>query len=615
MQPENKLSDKIIVLADKYLEPYEIAERPLGKIIVPEYCPFCHGLSHKSGAQNDKKTFWISLTTGYYGCKRGGCGVHGFVSTLAAHLGENETEFSALAPKIEQLKAKTYDLPSTEILPVTEEIYKYFELRKISRKTVDAFKIGADKDGNIVFRFFDDGVDVFEKFRKPCKHTSGPKEWRIKNTKSILFGMDMCVFSKPLVICEGEIDAMALYEAGIFNVVSVPSGCEDLNWIDNCWSWLEKFKTIILFGDNDEPGKKMVREVVKRLDEARCLVVENYPQIPSGTRECKDANEVLFFYDETVLVEMVEQAVAIPVRGLLNLADVTPYDPTTVPRIKTGIPAIDSITGGLLQGGITVLLGKSGSGKSILSGLIMLNAIEEGNVVCAYSGEFRADRFQEWINLQAAGSDYIGLKYDRFKNKNVPVVPFDIQKRIMEWYDGKLLLFDNNENFTKNNAEAILQIFSLAIRRNGAKLLVVDNLMTSVSDREDEWKAQAVFSNQLKQMAVRFGVSVVLVCHARKTKSGEALRKDDLSGASAVMNLADLAITVEPGHLNVIKNRDTGVLKTVDFCYCPDSRRLYEADTGDQFRFSWNTDGVTLPEVRADSMPEYQVIPPLTEPF
>ena len=107
----------------------------------------------------------------------------------------------------------------------------------------------------------------------------------------------------------------------------------------------------------------------------------------------------------------------------------------------------------------------------------------------------------------------------------------------------------------------------------------------------------------------------MLVCHARKTKSGEALRKDDLSGASAVMNLADLAITVEPGHLNVIKNRDTGVLKTVDFCYCPDSRRLYEADTGDQFRFSWNTDGVTLPEVRADSMPEYQVIPPLTEPF
>ena len=162
MQPENKLSDKIIVLADKYLEPYEIAERPLGKIIVPEYCPFCHGLSHKSGAQNDKKTFWISLTTGYYGCKRGGCGVHGFVSTLAAHLGENETEFSALAPKIEQLKAKTYDLPSTEILPVTEEIYKYFELRKISRKTVEsrgerAIQIDRKSAGYAVLF---DGVDL-----------------------------------------------------------------------------------------------------------------------------------------------------------------------------------------------------------------------------------------------------------------------------------------------------------------------------------------------------------------------------------------------------------------------------------------------------------------------
>ena len=27
---------------------------------------------------------------------------------------------------------------------------------------------------------------------------------------------------------------------------------------------LERFQTIILFGDNDEPGRKMIREVVRR---------------------------------------------------------------------------------------------------------------------------------------------------------------------------------------------------------------------------------------------------------------------------------------------------------------------------------------------------------------
>ena len=71
------------------------------------------------------------------------------------------------------------------------------------------------------------------------------------------------------------IDALSLYEAGARNVVSVPSGCSNLDWIDHCWNWLERFQTIILFGDNDEPGRKMIREVVRRLDESRCMIVED----------------------------------------------------------------------------------------------------------------------------------------------------------------------------------------------------------------------------------------------------------------------------------------------------------------------------------------------------
>ena len=177
------------------------------------------------------------------------------------------------------------------------------------------------------------------------------------------------------------------------------------------------------------------------------------------------------------------------------------------------------------------------------------------------------------------------------------------------------MLFDNNETFVKNQADAIVQVFTTAIRRHGAKLVVVDNLLTSVSDRDDEWKAQAVFANQLKQLANRFGVAVVMVCHARKTKAGEKLRADDLSGSSAVNNLADLTIAVEPGRLNIIKNRDTGVLRSVDFCYCPDSKRIYEADKGDHSYFSWDREGLLPPEKRADSLPEYDVVYPTTEPF
>lgn len=33
----------------------------------------------------------------------------------------------------------------------------------------------------------------------------------------------------------GNCDALSLYEAGARNVVSVPSGCTNLEWIDHCW--------------------------------------------------------------------------------------------------------------------------------------------------------------------------------------------------------------------------------------------------------------------------------------------------------------------------------------------------------------------------------------------
>lgn len=603
----------VIDLADKYLFPYEIKQKPHGDELIPEFCPFCNGGSR----QQDKKTFAVSLNNGCYVCKRGSCGKRGNLLSLAEFFHENIRVSSKNAESFLNA-SKSYVLPSVKMLPCTEEIYKYFESRKISRETVDAFKIGADEKGNIVFPFFENGENVFVKFRKPKKHKPEdkfPKEWRESSTKPILFGMDACVFSQPLVITEGELDSMSLYEAGIRNVVSVPSGCEDFSWVENCYDWLEKFKTIILFGDNDEPGQKMVKTLTKRLDESRCKIVEDYPASPRGG-SCKDANEILYFCGEFELISMVESAKDVPVKGLLNLSDVIPTDPTLVPRIKTNIPKLDEMTGGLLEGGITIVLGKAGSGKSVLSNMIALSAIEQGYTVCVYTGEFRADRFQYWLNLQAAGSDYITLKYDPVKGKQVPVISYAVQDRIMKWYNGKLLLYDNDEVFDGSQSDSIMSVFTMAVRRHGARLLIVDNLMMTVSDKEDEWRAQAIFANQLKKFANKYGVAILLVAHARKTKAGEKLTSDDLSGASATNNLADVTMSVENGHIHVLKNRDTGALGTIDFCYCPDSRRIYQADHGDLLKLSWDRSGLTPPDPRADSLPEYQVVPPPSaQPF
>lgn len=598
---------KIFQMADAYLAPYRIKEKEDGREIIPRYCPFCHG-----GEHGDQNTFALSIDKGCYVCRRGSCGVQGSIEELAAYFGASQKNLRG-QPMMKIPKAKSFALPKTELLPPTEQIYEYFERRKISRETVDAFKIASDKNGMIVFPFYDGGVNTFVKFRRPYKpkgdEAKKPKEWREPNTKAILFHMDDCTFSEPLIITEGEIDAMSVYEAGFTNVVSVPSGCDDMSWIENCFDWLERFKNIVLFGDMDACGRKMIQEVAKRLDESRCSVVDAYPENQDGVM-CKDANEILYYCGPFALYDTVASAEMMPTKGLLDLADVEPVDETALPRIKTNIPALDECIGGLVPGCITIFTGKAGDGKSTLSGLLLLNAIEQGKSVCAYSGELRKEKFQAWINMQAAGSNWITLKYDRIRGKEVPFVPWQVQQRIMDWYRGRFFLFDNNEIFESNQAESIINVFTVAVRRYGCELFLVDNMMTSLSDTQEETRAQGQFINALKKFATRYNVHVLVVAHPRKTKVGEKLQKDDVGGNSQIVNLADTAIVVERPNLRIIKNRDGGSLKLIECCYCRDSRRIYQADVGDLNRFSW--DDANLPSIvrRANTMEEWGIQEP-----
>ena len=142
------------------------------------------------------------------------------------------------------------------------------------------------------------------------------------------------------------------------------------------------------------------------------------------------------------------------------------------------IPALDEVIGGLAEGAMTVFTGKPGNGKSTLAGQLLLNAIEQGHSVCAYSGELTKEKFQEWINLQAAGSEYIGLKYDPVRDIRVPCIPYAVQERLLDYYRDRFYLFDNQEIFEANQSESIL---------SGS----LPDIDTNVANEEIFWEAQA----------------------------------------------------------------------------------------------------------------------------
>ncbi|MFQ7857466.1 MAG: hypothetical protein ACLRIS_22295 [Flavonifractor plautii] len=119
------------------------------------------------------------------------------------------------------------------------------------------------------------------------------------------------------------------------------------------------------------------------------------------------------------------------------------------------------------------------------------------------------------------------------------------QQMIDEWWRGRFLLYDIGTS-TYHDAANILRVFRYAHRRYGAKVYLVDNLMTARfrgNDR-DFYRAQSEFVAELASFAHDNNVHVHLVAHPRKTD--RISDSDEVAGIGDVTNLAD-NVTSEGG--------------------------------------------------------------------
>jgi twinkle protein len=565
--------------ADRYLRPYKVKNNE----IIPELCPYCKG-----GQHHDKGTFALNISKLTYNCARGKCSKTGTFRQLCNDFGEEADRMEIWDSYKPQ---KTFKKPETRIEPLIDSARSYLRLRKISDKTMDAYKVGSDNKGNIVFPFYRNGDLVFVKFRPARKLEKGErKAWREADTEPILFGMDLCNPDYPLCIFEGEIDAMSGHEAGIPNCVSVPSGAEDLTWLDTCFEWLRQFKAVYLFGDNDDPGKEMIQKLTVRLSDYRLFIVSH---------PCKDCNELLYREGPEAVKRAYDNAKEVPVYGLIDLADVKPLDVKNIPSVKSNIPGLDSKIGGFLMGDLSVWTGKRGEGKSTLLGQLMLEAVDAGEKVCAYSGELRADRFQYWINLQAAGKNHISTYFDSDKGKDVYYIPKETLELIKEWYRGKFWIYDNTIADSTEET-SILQVFEYAAKRYDCRVFLIDNLMSARYNTDSEanyYRAQSNFVGKLVEFANKYNVHVHLVCHPRKTNA--SLDNDDVSGTADITNRAANVFSLEKlkeedqvKHgcdiaLKILKNRWEGATGLIGLNYCQISRRLYVPSIGNNRVYGW----------------------------
>jgi archaellum biogenesis ATPase FlaH len=497
-----------------------------------KYCPYCRNKT------DDKNTFAINLRTGQFKCLRASCNAKGNMLTLARDfgfsLGRDVDEYYNRTRRFRDFRK--YPLPETR-----DPAVSYMASRGISEAVTKRYHITTRKDADniLVFPFMDDDGNMqFIKYRKTDfdKTKDKNKEWCERNCKPILFGMDQCdPDNDTLIMTEGQIDSLSVAEAGIGNAVSVPTGANGFTWVPYCWDFLGRFKTLIVFGDHERGHITLLDEMRKRFHGVvKHVREEDY-------RDCKDANELLQKHGKQAIVDAIGNAVIVDNPKIKDLADVERKDLSALEKVKTGFAPLDQKLGGLYFGQLVLLTGERGLGKSTVGSQICIRALDAGYSVFAYSGELNDWMFQDWVDRQCAGPDYINtiMQENKFP---VHVVESEIAATIHRWYRGRFYLFDNSA-VEGDEDVGLLKIVEEAITQRSCRFIFIDNLMTAIVDdlSSDLYRQQSTFIRALAEMAKRLDVVIMLVVHPRK-RNGYQFSNDDIAGSGNISNMADVVL-------------------------------------------------------------------------
>ena len=282
--------------------------------------------------------------------------------------------------------------------------------------------------------------------------------------------------------------------------------------------------------------------------------------------------------------------------------------------IKTHVNTIDQKMHGLLKGGISLWSGLRASAKSTILSQIALQAVNDGHSVLAYSGELTDKRFARWVIQQAAGKQYV--REIQKDDSKFWVVPKDTQKKVADWTDRNLHIYNNSYGSTY---DGLISQIKDKIELEKPDLIILDNLMTIDVTNVDsnEYRAQTAIMKGLADLAKMYNVHVALVAHPRKTIS--FLRLVDVAGSGNIANLVDSAFIVhrvnhdfKKGYMDefckkgtqeenvllfkgtnvveIAKDREEGIQdEFIPLWYETESRRL-KNDTTEVIKFKWTTE-------------------------
>ena len=411
---------------------------------------------------------------------------------------------------------KVYVRPQvTDVPKVGTKVEQWFESRGISPQTLQDLRVGegpewmpqtGKSENTILFNYFmgDQLINI--------KYRDGRKNFKLfKGAEKIFYNIDAVVGYDSCVIVEGEMDVLAMHEAGIKNVISVPNGAtlnsNNLDYLDNCIDYLDDKTKIILAVDTDEPGQALKQEFIRRLGAEVCYLVD--------FEDCKDANEYLLKHGKEQLRDIIDRSSQVPLEGVSTLYDIEDELKDFVnngfkPGFQVGLPNFDKIFSTYTGQFITVT-GIPSSGKS--------DFVDQ--MVVGYNNNYG------WKTAFASPENQpTYLHAHKLMRKTWQDMPLPSDIGGSKWNSVADHVNDNYFfiDMDRYTLESVLRKGAELVKRKGIKCLVIDpfNKVRDVDCKtEDVNRYTMEYLTKIEIFAKKYDVLVFIVAHPTKMYKGQ----------------------------------------------------------------------------------------------
>jgi len=429
--------------------------------------------------------------------------------------------------------------------------------RGISEKTCELFKTYKDNDILRHYYFDSSGKVVGAKVR------TKDKEFRCEGEVSSLFGMQIfrhkTAKDQKLIIVEGEMDAMSVYECQPWPVVSIPNGAAAAKKaIKNNYEWINHYSKIVIFFDNDDAGKKAAKEAASVLPPGKVFIgfLDDYKDASEALQagDTEAVRQVLNFNHKLYQPDGIVDA-----RTLLDLVT-TPLPPAAHDYPFQGL---NKLLHGIQYGSLVTVTAGSGIGKSSFLREICAHLLDKGER-CGYLALEESNR-RTALGLMSV----IARKPLHLGEQQRGELTEIFDNTIAKW---NLHLFDGFGSYDPDHIYDRIEYMAAGL---DTKVIFLDHLSILLSGLDgDERRMIDNTMTRLRSLVERTGITLFLVCHTTTPPNGQSheeggrVQLRSLRGSRSVGQLSDCVIGLERDQqsgserdattVRVLKNRYSG---------------------------------------------------------